>query len=309
MKIINSKQPYIHSAIDRRQFLTTGLGAAGAAILSPRRASALVSFTERNATPACTLSREQTEGPYYVDRRILRSNITEGKPGTPLRLRITVLDATRCVPVQKAAVDLWHCDASGIYSGYTKNNPDSGFGGGPGGPRPGPPPGGGPPRRPTTFLGGRDPGPPSQPGFPPPGRSGPSDNKTFFRGIQITDEAGTVEFATIYPGWYVGRSVHIHMKVWTNGATVSGKYEGGHACHTGQLFFPEDVTDTIARQQPYREHHARRTLLQEDDIYNGQAGPDCLVRLEPADKRSLEQGFLATAVLAINPLLTPNAQW
>lgn len=294
---------YSSSAIDRRRFLAAGLGVA--ALLSARRTTASTISADRNAIPACVLSGEQTEGPYYVDRLLLRQDITEGKPGTPLRLRITVLDATRCSPLRNAAVDLWHCDASGIYSGYTKNNPDRGFGGGPGSPPPGPPPDDRPPMRQTEVQMGEAPRSRFTPGFPPPFRRGPSDNKTFFRGVQLTDVGGVAEFATIYPGWYVGRAVHIHLKVWTNGRSAGGRYEGGHACHTGQLFFPEDVTDTIARQGPYHAHRAPRTLLQEDDIYGHQASPDCLVTLARNDKRSLESGFVATAVLGVNPLLQP----
>ena len=88
--------------------------------------------------PSCVFNPEQEEGPYYVDRELLRSDITEGKVGVPLRVRVTVVNAKTCAPIPNAALDIWHCDAGGVYSGYTKINP--GFGPGPGGRPPGPPP-------------------------------------------------------------------------------------------------------------------------------------------------------------------------
>src|SRR5439155_9914806 len=67
----------------------------------------------------CVLTPELTEGPYYIADEKVRRNITEGKPGTPLTLRIAVVDASSCKAVKGAAVDIWHCDAGGVYSGFS----------------------------------------------------------------------------------------------------------------------------------------------------------------------------------------------
>src|SRR5262245_12542540 len=67
---------------------------------------------------SCVLTPEQTEGPYYIAREKLRRNITDGRPGTPLTLRLSVVDSKTCKPIKGATVDIWHCDASGIYSGF-----------------------------------------------------------------------------------------------------------------------------------------------------------------------------------------------
>ncbi|MDX3034432.1 dioxygenase family protein, partial [Streptomyces scabiei] len=64
------------------------------------------------------LTSETTEGPYYIDADKLRQDITEDKEGIPLTLRLKVIDAETCKPVRNAAVDIWHCDALGLYSGY-----------------------------------------------------------------------------------------------------------------------------------------------------------------------------------------------
>jgi protocatechuate 3,4-dioxygenase beta subunit len=78
-------------------------------------------------TPGCVVRPEQTEGPYFVDEQLVRSDIrvepTTGlaKDGVPLALAVTVLDVSngQCRPLPGATVDVWHCDAQGVYSGVT----------------------------------------------------------------------------------------------------------------------------------------------------------------------------------------------
>ncbi|TDC80957.1 hypothetical protein [Actinomadura sp. 7K507] len=65
----------------------------------------------------CVLAPEGSEGPYYVDHNVLRRDIAEGRPGVPLNLRTTVLDVRTCRPIQGAAVEVWHADASAVYTG------------------------------------------------------------------------------------------------------------------------------------------------------------------------------------------------
>ena len=67
---------------------------------------------------SCVLAPEQTEGPYYIPDELVRRNITEGRPGTPLLLRAFVVNASTCRPIKGAVVDIWHADASGVYSGF-----------------------------------------------------------------------------------------------------------------------------------------------------------------------------------------------
>lgn len=67
------------------------------------------------------LTSETAEGPYYVDADKFRKGITEDKEGIPLTLWVNVIDSETCKPVAHAAVDIWHCDALGVYdrSGVT----------------------------------------------------------------------------------------------------------------------------------------------------------------------------------------------
>lgn len=69
------------------------------------------------AAPDCVLTPEQDEGPFYIDLAQVRRDIVEDRPGVPLALAVTVVDAGTCKPIRDAAVDVWHCDALGVYSG------------------------------------------------------------------------------------------------------------------------------------------------------------------------------------------------
>ncbi len=96
----------------RRALLSSGLAAA--ALLSqktPVRAGTTL------LAEACILLPEQDLGPYYLADELVRSDIREGKSGVPLDLRLLVLDVRTCRPLVGAAVDIWHCDAAGTYSG------------------------------------------------------------------------------------------------------------------------------------------------------------------------------------------------
>ena len=153
----------------------------------------------------CWLYPQQTQGPYYHPDHLLRSHLSEGKPGTLLTVELTLVD-TLCQALAHVPIDLWHCDAAGTYSGFAQEG---------------------------------------------------TEGLTFLRGIQRTDRAGVSSFTTIYPGWYPGRAVHIHVQVHT----------GGRVVHTGQLFFPDALTDTVYRRAPYNRRPARTTRNADDSIF------------------------------------------
>jgi protocatechuate 3,4-dioxygenase beta subunit len=77
------------------------------------------------------------------------------------------------------------------------------------------------------------------------------------RGIQRTDANGVATFRTVYPGWYQGRTVHIHVKVHVRGRVV----------HTGQLFFSDALTDRVYRNAPYNKRPNRSTRNANDSIF------------------------------------------
>ena len=79
---------------------------------------------------ACVLIPEETAGPYPLDLSsdevFFRTDITEGRPGIPLALTLALVNASaECAPIADARVDLWHCDADGVYSGYSQPGSDT----------------------------------------------------------------------------------------------------------------------------------------------------------------------------------------
>jgi protocatechuate 3,4-dioxygenase beta subunit len=79
------------------------------------------------ALPDCVLTPAQEEGPFYVDLARVRQDIVEDRPGVPLALAVTIVDAGDCQPIRNAAVDIWHCDALGAYSGVEGNSEGESF--------------------------------------------------------------------------------------------------------------------------------------------------------------------------------------
>jgi Dioxygenase len=182
---------------------------------------------------SCVLTPELTEGPYYVPGEKLRRDITEGKAGTPLLLNLTVVNASTCKVTKNATVDIWHCDALGVYSGAIANNPG------------------------TNFL----------------------------RGIQKTSTKGIATFKTIYPGFYSGRAVHIHVKVHISGNVV----------HTGQLFFPAAVTNAVYQKAPYSAHGTTPDTLNPNDSIFRNGGSKGMLALKKSGT-----GYVGSIAMAVH---------
>lgn len=186
----------IGRVLTRREVLAVLGGGAGSAILAACIPQALRTATPSTSVspsaaatapsspevPTCVVVPELTEGPYYVDGVMERSDIRtdppggEARPGVPLALTFAVarVNGGDCTAYEGTVVDVWHCDALGEYSG-------------------------------VTGAGQSD-----------------TTGQAWLRGYQVTDANGIAQFTTIYPGWYSGRAVHIHFKVRTNPASNSG---------------------------------------------------------------------------------------
>jgi protocatechuate 3,4-dioxygenase beta subunit len=204
----------------------------------------------RGATsvPDCVLTPEQEEGPFYIDFAQVRQDIVEDRRGVPLALAVAVVDSNTCKPIRNAAVDVWHCDALGIYSG----EPSEG-----------------------------------------------SADKSYLRGIQLTDGNGQVKFATIYPGQYPGRTTHIHVKVHTGGQRANGTYSGGHVSHTGQLFTSDRHDAEVFAFAPYNRNPAELTPRDADFIFRDQHGSSSELALAPAGNSLARDGFTAKVTLGV----------
>lgn len=182
----------------------------------------------------CLLWAEQDEGPYRRDTPPLRRDLVEDREGAPLQLGLRLtLDGNP--PPGDAVVEIWHCDALGRYSGFP------------------------PPDSSVVVTAATAP----QAEYLP--------DETFLRGAQTPDAAGMVEFRTIYPGWYPGRTVHIHVIVRTTDAV-----------YTSQLYFPDDLSDDVLASAPYSRRPGRDTTNDTDEIF-ATGGSPSMLDLTPAN--------------------------
>jgi protocatechuate 3,4-dioxygenase beta subunit len=218
--------------------------------------------SEFDGAASCTLAAEQTQGPYYFNVDSIRSDIREDRAGVPLRLAVRVQEAGPCTPIANAVVDIWHCDAGGVYSGFESASLGAG-GVGPGGgeaPAGGPPPGAPPGGSPPAAVGGSQ------------GEATPTDAATYLRGAQVTNADGVAEFLTIYPGWYQGRTVHIHAKVHLDSSTLV----------TTQLYMDDAITEQVYAQAPYNQRTGRETFNDFDGIFDSGDGETPILTLTPS---------------------------
>lgn len=130
------------------------------------------------------------------------------------------------------------------------------------------------------------------------------NDKTYLGGIQVTGADGIAGFSMIYPGWYEGRAIHIHLKVHTGGDAAE-TYEGGHVNHVGQVFFDDDLSDRLMRLGEYAKHPGTRTRNDADSIYRS-GGADQLVTVTARDTDRPEAGFTGAVTLAVDPAATPR---
>jgi hypothetical protein len=167
-----------------------------------------------------------TEGPYWIDEKLFHP--TSGpipRPG---------LAGGACSMLEGAYVDIWHCDAKGIYSDEGTYNR-----------------GGGASQVNTT-------------------------GQKFLRGYQITDANEQVKFTTIYPGWYSGRTIHIHFRVRTYNTTVLSNF-------VSQIFFDETVNNTVLAQSSYSRTTGRDTTNASHMVYRV-ANPEGMLAAVAGDR-------------------------
>lgn len=216
----------------RRWLAATGAGLAGAAL------PAAHAQTSSPAAPA--LTAPTTEGPYYLADPPERADITEGLPGIPLELQLSVAD-TAGRPLAGLPVDVWHCDAQGLYSGFAGQGAD---------------------------------------------RHADATGRQFLRGRQRSDADGRVRFRTVYPGWYQGRTTHIHLKVWS----------GARQLLTTQFFLPDALSEFLYTQLPAYRRTQLRDVLNSNDGIALEAGDTVIGAVREAQGR-----YLASLALVVDP--------
>jgi protocatechuate 3,4-dioxygenase beta subunit len=236
---------------------TTGTGTTGGSSAGTTAAASATGSSSGGATVSldggsnanlCVLETNVTEGPYWIDVGLERSNVTtnsaasdagtSAQPGLPLSLSMTIFAydkaAKTCGPLAGARVDIWHCNGSGVYSD-------------------------------VQNLSGQD-----------------TVGEDFLRGYQVTDANGNVTFQTIYPGWYSGRAVHVHVRVRVYGAANDLTAEA-----VTQLFFDDTLTSSVfAQNSPYDQRGTRDTFNATDMVYT-QESPALLCTLIGSTSGSL----------------------
>lgn len=134
------------------------------------------------SSAACTLAltKTLTEGPCYFATETL-DDISEMQSGLPMQLCLRLIDRN-CNPLPGYEIEVWHCNIAGLYSGDTSGSADS-----------------------RRFSSGFC-----------TGNNSTALRSKWFRGTQLTDSHGRVNFKTCFPGWYTGRTIHIHFRVRNN---------------------------------------------------------------------------------------------
>ncbi|MFJ4194578.1 intradiol ring-cleavage dioxygenase [Pseudomonas sp. NPDC089534] len=208
------------------------------------------------------LAPEQVAGPYFRNPKLLRRNISEGVEGLPLLLRLTIVDAMTGEPVNGALVDIWHCNARGAYSGWSRVDPDV------------------------------------EVDVEAVGSIPRTDDDTYLRGSQFSDPKGRVRFTTIYPGFYAGRTLHIHVAV----RIVNGhRYlEERHVAWVGQLYFPEVVSRAVLNAKAYRGRSASPLDNGQDAYYAGMGGEASTLTVWPVGRECHEDGYFGHLTIGID---------
>ncbi|MEA2154648.1 MAG: hypothetical protein QOE11_788 [Solirubrobacteraceae bacterium] len=128
-----------------------------------------------------------------------------------------------------------------------------------------------------------------------------TSGQTWLRGVQLTDAHGAAEFKTVYPGFYQGRTPHIHAKVHIGGSAHGSKYSGGRVSHNGQLFFPESISAQVYRLSPYTKDPNSLTHHNADSIYLRQGGSKSTLKISTRGGSLAATGLRGTITVAVNP--------
>lgn len=253
-----STPPFQRSPFQRRYTRRAALGtlaALGAASFVGSRSP----VSDAAAAVSCSLAPSMTEGPFFVDEKLKRYDLTTGTTdagtlnGVPLYLNITAVSTTSgCAPIAGVQIDIWHCNANGLYSDISTGQ----------------------------------------------GQSTGTRGQTFLRGYQLTDAGGAAAFKTIYPGWYSGRTVHIHVKARLYNAAGNTTYE-----FNTQLFFDDALTDVVFAQAPYNARGTRNVRNAQDGIYGSNTSVLLALR-RPADGSA---GYVADFTLGLAVAATQSA--
>uniref|UniRef100_A0A0W0F7Q7 Aromatic compound dioxygenase n=1 Tax=Moniliophthora roreri TaxID=221103 RepID=A0A0W0F7Q7_MONRR len=278
------------------------LNAMSSVTASSTSSAAAPHYTSLQNT-TCIMAPEVTEGPYYINNELRPCfflTSVSSLSGVPLVLDIGVMDVTTCTPLDNVFVEIWAANATGVYSGY----------GGAGGMSGGPPADAGNSTEPSSMSMSAPPTSMSVPSGgmgdgPGGGSASLARNETFLRGGWPTNSEGIVELKTIYPGFYSGRTAHIHTMIhmnWTESANGTLVSHAGSLLHIGQMFFEESWNEQVYALSPYTDNTENsRTYNDEDNILEQENadGNSAYLALELLGD-SIEDGILGYITIGVN---------
>jgi protocatechuate 3,4-dioxygenase beta subunit len=160
--------------VTHKAFWSNTLSCDNAAVPVSQQSTRLTTLADFSASQQCTMLKNAIEGPFFFCTNPGISDIARGIPGAPLTIALRAIDAATCQPLRDAVIDVWHCDAKGLYSGHNLAVDEA-------------------------IKGGS--------------HTPPVNGERHCRGALRTDADGIAEFRSIYPGYYVERAIHIHFKV------------------------------------------------------------------------------------------------
>jgi len=188
--------------VTHKAFWSNTLSCDNGAVPVSQQSTRLATLADFGGAQQCTMLKNSVEGPFFFCTNPGIADIARGQPGVPLTIALRAVDAATCQPIRDAVIDVWHCDASGLYSGHELAVDE-------------------------TVKGSS--------------HTPPVNGDRHCRGALRTDPDGIAEFRSIYPGYYVGRAIHIHFKV----------HVGNRAFLTNQALLPESVNAAVMAVAPY----------------------------------------------------------
>lgn len=229
-----------------------GSGSSSSSSSSSGGSSSSSSSGGSSSSASCTLTPEGEVGPYFTDdsasgynRSDIRSNLdgSDTQSGIPLTLHLYVYDFDNsCAAMSGVQVDIWHCNAAGIYSNESVEG---------------------------------------------------TVGQSWLRGYQLTDSTGAVTFKTIVPGWYQGRTTHIHLRLRSSYNSSASLSDGSN---TTQLFFPQSLVDTIDTTiSPYSSEGKNSTTNSGDRVYTDQTGG----KMEMTLSGDSTNGYVASVIIGL----------
>lgn len=185
----------------------------------------------------CILQPEVTQGPYYVDGELIRSDVTDGQEGVPLYLDIQLVDTSTCEPVPAVYMDMWHCNSTGVYSGVSasgngNSNDTSNLD--------------------ATFLRG----------IVQTDVNGVAQYETVFPG-HYTGRATHIHILAHNANTTTIRTNGTLLTPSSNGTT--------HSSHVGQIFFDQDLISLVEATAPYNTNTQDLTTNADDSILGEEA--------------------------------------